>query len=283
MRTVQLELAGRGPGFMSALDFGPRERPIELVFLHANGFNALTYRAILAPLVRERRILAVDQRGHGASTLATEVAGRRDWLDLRDDLLALLEALDLSDVVLAGHSMGGTVSILANAPAAGRARELVLFDPVIMSGQPPLGRGEGDRSGMVEAARRRRTLFPDRAAAMDAYRGRGAFRTWPADMLADFVNGGFVEDSGGGVRLACSPAWEASGYAAQDHDVLGALARSIRPTRILKAEIDSTCRIEAAPQWPLVEIEVVAGASHFLPMERPELATAALADALSSR
>jgi len=37
-------------GTLSALHFGDMSKPLELVFLHANGFNAQTYRAVLGPL-----------------------------------------------------------------------------------------------------------------------------------------------------------------------------------------------------------------------------------------
>ena len=124
-----------GAGEMAALDFGPADRTIDVVFLHANGFNALTYRSILGPLAAGLRVLAVDQRGHGASRLEARPEGRRSWKDFRDDLVALLDALDQPPVVLSGHSMGGTVSLLAAAVRPQRVSSLVLFDPVIM---PPL-------------------------------------------------------------------------------------------------------------------------------------------------
>src|SRR5271155_5468193 len=103
-RTVALP--SRGPGLVAYLDFGPDDRPVDAVFLHANGFNALTYRHILAPLATRYRVLAVDQRGHGGTSLETVVEERRDWLGLRDDLLACLDALHLRQGGLAGHSMG---------------------------------------------------------------------------------------------------------------------------------------------------------------------------------
>src|SRR5438876_6866262 len=116
-RRFRVALEGRGPGEMAYLDFGPSSRPVDVLFLHANGFNALTYRSILTPLAGEMRIIAADQRGHGTSTLATVTEGRTDWYEFRDDLLALLAALDLTNVVLTGHSMGGTASNLATAAA----------------------------------------------------------------------------------------------------------------------------------------------------------------------
>ena len=73
------------------------------------------------------RVVLYDQRGHGRSTL-----GRAPLTvdRLGDDLRTVLEALDVRDAVLAGHSMGGmTVQALAaNHPdvVASRARGIVL-------------------------------------------------------------------------------------------------------------------------------------------------------------
>ena len=44
---------------MSLLDFGDPKRPVDLVFIHANGFNALTYRTLLAPLSGPRTYAAM--------------------------------------------------------------------------------------------------------------------------------------------------------------------------------------------------------------------------------
>ena len=81
-------------------------------------------------------------------------------------------------------------------------------------------------------------------------------------------------------ELACAPAWEASNYAAQAHDPWKALDRSPCPVRILKAERGSTCRVGEGKALtrrnPRVRLETVAGASHFLPMERPDLTREAI-------
>jgi pimeloyl-ACP methyl ester carboxylesterase len=268
---------------MAVFEFGPTDRRIDLVFLHANGFNAPTYRAILAPLAARLRIIAIDQRGHGGTTLSTDTSERSNWHDFRDDLLALLVVLDLNNVVLAGHSMGGTTSLLAAAEAPDRVRRLVLLDPVILP--PTWGSGEAaDRhAAMVGAALRRRAVFPSRAAAIEAYRGRGAFKTWTGDMLADFVAGGVLDLPSGEVALACDPAWEASTYASQAHDPWDAFQRSVCGIRILRAEHQSTCRVEGhvdeLTASGRISIETVPGTSHFLPMERPDLAREALREA----
>ena len=268
---------------MALLEFGDPADPVDLIFLHANGFNALTYRAILEPLADRAHILAVDMRGHGRSTLETRTEGRRSWLDLRDDLLALLEVMDIADVVMAGHSMGGAVSIFAAADAPRRVRRLTLLDPVMVPRRDPSGAPDIP-SPLVAGALKRRAVFPSRQAALETYRGRSAFKTWSDEMLADYVADGFFDLPTGEVALACRPEWESSSFAAQDQDVWGAVPRTLCPIAILRAEIESTCRLEgmtqAQPADGRVTIETIAGAGHFLPMERPDLCRAALAAAL---
>jgi pimeloyl-ACP methyl ester carboxylesterase len=211
-RFIQIDSTA-GPGQAAVLDAGPQDRPVDIVFLHANGFNASTYRTVLSPLADTLRVVAVDQRGHGLSRLAADpVDSRRSWKDLRDDLIALLEALGGPAPVVAGHSMGGTVSILAAAARPDLVRSLMLFDPVVlpksmrpMTWLPILAARRFRASPMAVGALRRRADFPDRAAVLAAYRGRGAFKTWPDAVLADYVATGF-RDTPEGVTLSCAPA-----------------------------------------------------------------------------
>lgn len=264
-------LPGRG-GAMAVLDFGPAERPVDVVFSHANGFNARTYRSILAPLAADLRILAVDMRGHGASTLPTPTEGWTGWEGFRDDLLAFLEVETTGPVVLAGHSMGGTTSLLAAAARPDRVRGLALFDPVVFDGaQASETPGE---NRLAEGAERRRATFPDKAAALAAYTGRGAFRTWRPEQLADYVDAGFLETGDGQVTLACAPAWEASSFRIHRYDPWAAFAAVRCPIRMLRAAEGSTARIEGhlaeLTANPQLRHEVAPGTTHFLPMERPD-------------
>ena len=279
-RARRIDLPGRG-GAMAGFEIGLPDRPIDIVFVHANGFNAATYRGILAPLGDSLRVLAVDQRGHGRSTLPAESEGRSSWYDLRDDLMALLATLDLRDVILAGHSMGGSAGVLAQALAPERVKSLVLFDPVVI---PPVSGAEVTAtSPLVAGALRRRAVFPSRDAVIAAYSGRGAFATWTPQMLADYVADGFVDRPDGQVELACAPAWEASNFTSHQHDTLGAFEAARVPIRVLRAEHASTCRdhprlaaLEAAGR---IRMETIPGTTHFLPMERPDLVQAALREA----
>jgi len=274
-----------GDGEMAYLDFGPANRAPDLIFVHANGFNARAYRTILAPLATSLRILAPDQRGHGATTLPTDYP-RTSWLDLKDDLLAFLDAMRIERVSLSGHSMGGTASLLAAAEAPARVRALALLDPVIRPlGAPPAGSAIG-AAPMVQGALRRRRAFPSRAAAVEGYRGRGAFRTWSEAMLEDYVAAGFHDLPDGTVTLACTPEWEVSNYVSQDHDVWAAFEASRCPIRILRAERDSPGRLDEGLDHlaarSRIRVETVPDTTHFLPMERPELVRDAILEAVAA-
>jgi len=282
VRSRRVALPSRG-GESALLDIGPPERPVDLVFSHANGFNARTYLSILGPLAATRRILMVDQRGHGQSGLAADLSpDRASWQDLADDLIALLEAEDLRNVVLSGHSMGAAISLVAAPDVSERVSGLVLFDPVIMGPdfKPVTSPEAGETNPMVQAALRRRSTFPSRADVIQAYTGRGAFRSWTPTMLADYVTDGVRETATGEVELTCLPAWEASNFNTANLGPWSAFAGISAPIRLFKADVGSTCRTDGHEDKLLargnVTIETVPGSSHFLPMERPDLVRAAL-------
>jgi pimeloyl-ACP methyl ester carboxylesterase len=273
-RALELRLeTGSGPGDFAYLEFGPEGRPVDAVFVHANGFNARAYRTILSPLARDFRILAFDLRGHGRTRAPVDVEGRRTWLDLRGDLIAFLNTLQLGPVVLAGHSMGGTLGLLSAGDTPEKVRALALFDPVILP--QASAAAETPDSPLVHGASRRRRTFDNREAVMASYRGRGAFARWTEAMLADYVADGFIDLPDGTVTLACTPEWEVSNYLSQAHDPWEAFANSRCPIAILRAEQNSTCnvdgQVEALTASGRISIETVPGTTHFLPMERPDL------------
>lgn len=274
-----------GKGDLSVLDFGDPARPPDLIFLHANGFNAWTYRSLLAPLGSALRILAPDLRGHGQSTLPTSTRGRFSWRDHRDDLIALLDAMPGPPVTLAGHSMGATSALLAAPKRPDRVARLLLLEPVIWSrtmttvlGLPLLKRTAA-RSPIARGALRRRAVFDTREDALKSYRGRGAFKGWSDGMLNDYLAGGLIETADG-FTLACTPVWEASNYSAQAHDPWCALGRVTAPVRILKGQERSTCAVDPrdARRYPNLNVETVPG-GHLFPMTHAEIARDALFEA----
>jgi len=258
-------------------------RAASVLFSHANGFNALTYRTLLSGLADDLRLYATDLRGHGKTTLAANPKGMTSWLIYRDDLLRLLQEIDGRPKILVGHSMGATVSLMAALARPDWATGLVLVEPVIV---PPRdlrwlqimrALGLADRMfPMVTQAKRRRSIWPTADAMFEAYRGKGAFRSWPEAVVRDYVEGGTVDYlDDGQVRLACTPGWEAANYSAGPLDVWDDLANLRCPTTLIVGAKRSTCSepvIEAMLRIrPDITVVRVNDASHFLPMEFPEI------------
>jgi pimeloyl-ACP methyl ester carboxylesterase len=276
-----------GDGVMTGIEMGPEGQPIDLVFCHANGFNALTYRTLLGPVAEAgHRILAIDMRGHGLCELEADPGdGHGSWANFGSDLIGLLEALEAPPKVVAGHSMGGTSGLVAAGLRPDLLGSLVLLDPVVM--REDVARTLGATTGsspLAIGALRRRNCFDSREAAYDAYLGRGAFKSWPAEMLADYLTDGLIPAEDGGFRLSCAPAWEAANFSAREHHPWPGFFNSTCPIRILKAEIGSTCsvddRLDELGATGRITVETIPGTSHFLPMEVPDRVRAVLLEAL---
>ncbi|MES1991607.1 MAG: alpha/beta hydrolase [Pseudomonadota bacterium] len=271
-------------GTVSFLEWKDDYKKPALHFAHANGFNAMTYRQLLSPLSRHFHIRAWDARGHGLTRLPADPASHANWYVYRDDLIAFLEPLAETDgpVLLAGHSMGSTTSLMVAAERPDLVRGLILIDPVMVPRfarfylmmAKLMGRKDGPLS-LADGADRRRAVFVDRAVMMKAYRGRGAFRTWPDEMIADYIDGGTSARDDGQIELCCAPAWEAANFRAQGHDIWTAIDKLKVPLTLLYAGHGSPCRAPA-PQLlgerdPEATLLRLGQATHFLPMEFPDI------------
>jgi pimeloyl-ACP methyl ester carboxylesterase len=287
-RRVSFELkAGR----MAGLAWGDATRPPDILFLHATGFNARTYNTLLAPLGERFHVLAVDLRGHGQSMLPAHTFGYGSWNRHRDDVIELVDHHIKAPVTLAGHSMGGTVALLTAGRRPDLARGVALIDPVVMSsGMYSFGQLPGAplwwsvTFPIARGASRRRAVFESKEAAVAALTGRGVFKSFKPEQIADYVGDGFNEQPDGTVKLACTPAYEARTFAAQRHDPWAALPKAPAPIVILRADIRSTMPQGAATRVleirPDARIATVDGSTHMLPIERPDRVRAAVETAV---
>jgi pimeloyl-ACP methyl ester carboxylesterase len=98
---IEHEIATPDGGTVHAIEKGAG-RP--LVLLHGITLRADVWSPQFHQLTDRYRVIAVDLRGHGTSRAGDAGFG---IARLGDDLATLLEALDLHDAILVGHSMGG--------------------------------------------------------------------------------------------------------------------------------------------------------------------------------
>ena len=147
-------------------DFGGEGTPV--LFAHANGYPPASYRQLLGRLTGSCRVVAVRHRPLWGAP--EPPAGRLRWSAFAEDLLASVEATGLERPWLLGHSMGGTIGLLATGLAPERFRGLLLMDPVFLPTRFVLGarltpRRRLERMPMIRRALARPQHFADEAAA----------------------------------------------------------------------------------------------------------------------
>jgi pimeloyl-ACP methyl ester carboxylesterase len=107
------------------LDWGPAEAS-PVVLLHGITGHARVWDHLAERLVPARRVLALDQRGHGDSEPAPDDDYRVGTM--ADDVAAFAGSLRLERFALLGHSMGGRIAIQYAAAHAARLDRLVIVD-----------------------------------------------------------------------------------------------------------------------------------------------------------
>ncbi len=108
-----------------------------MVLVHGFTGTSEDFAAVVAPLFERRRIVLVDQLGHGASPRAE----RYDYDTLTAALVAFLEREIGEPVDLLGHSLGGRVVIPIAATRSDVVRSLLLMDT--WADQPDRGDAAG--------------------------------------------------------------------------------------------------------------------------------------------
>lgn len=101
-----------------------------MVFVHGFGCDQQMWRFLTPAFEDDYRIVLFDYVGHGGSDRAAYDPDRYATLDgFAQDILDVVEALDLRDVVLVGHSVSSIVGTLAINRAPERFEQLIMVAP----------------------------------------------------------------------------------------------------------------------------------------------------------
>ena len=282
---------------LSALHFGDKSEPVRLVFLHANGFNAQSYRAVLEPL--RVHCVAFDMRGHGQSRDMPQPMNIPNWHIFRDDCVEFFDRHipDLTDerVVLAGHSFGAVSGILAAPFLKDRLSGYVGFDPVSvpllfrLTSNLPGGRAYmKKRVPIARNAGRRKSEFESPEAAFARWQGRGAFKGMSDDVLRDYIKGGLVKREDSMWELACHPKWEQAIFVAQWHNLFKAARALPDNSQIIYAGgrppvSTSGTRRSVQKAQPRINVKFDPELGHLFPFIQTDETTQILRNVMSNR
>ncbi|MYD42446.1 MAG: alpha/beta hydrolase [Gammaproteobacteria bacterium] len=257
---------------------GDQEKTVLL--LHATGFHARCWDKTVDKLPPNTRVIALDMRGHGRSSKA----GPFEWADFGEDTVAFIDAINLRNIVVAGHSMGGHCAVYAAANRPSHFRALVLVDPVILAPDQYVSQEHGlDVNEHPVARRRNKWQTPSEMFAR--FKDRHPFSLWREDVLHDYCDYGVLPDDDG-FKLACPPEIEAQIYlGTSQRDIYHLLNKVIHPTVVMRAKpregVRQTMDFAASPTWPGLASALPSARdcylpelSHFIPMQRPDLVAA---------
>lgn len=181
-----------------------------VVLVHGITESAATWDPLVDRLAADRRVIALDMRGHGRSG----TADRYDLEAMAGDVAAVSMALDLDRPHLVGHSLGGAVVSAAGAMLpvssvvnvdqslqfAGFKEQLVAVEaqlrdadafPLVIAGMFEMMAGEKiapDEMARVNAARR-----PDQRVVLGVWE---MILTMPTEEIAAVVDGALSGYSG---------------------------------------------------------------------------------------
>ena len=115
---------------MHYLDWGGNGPPV--LALHGLASSGHWYRRVAPHLSGDYRIVAPDQRGHGATTQAPS---GYDWQSLAEDAVGLLDHLGIERAPVLGHSWGGHVASNLAMRFPDRVSRLVMIDGGFQDGR----------------------------------------------------------------------------------------------------------------------------------------------------
>ncbi len=245
--------------------------PIALLLMHGNSANAWWWRGFAERMdPRRYRLIALDLRGHGDSDWARPAAYAPD--DYAADAARAIAALGLERPIVVGHSMGGIATVAFAAGYAELARAAVAVDIAVTS-TPRRNRYLARLKALPTV------IYPDLATA------RARFRLMPdegaiaPEALAEIAARSLKRIDDGRFTMKFD---RESFFGSDGLDTAAAIASIRMPTLLVRAELSRIMTAEAAARAVaanlLVTLVEIPATHHHLPLERPDLLAAAVAN-----
>ena len=238
--------------------------PPALVFIHGWNCDRSYWSAQLPFFAATHQVVTIDLAGHGDSGI-----NREKWsmANFGDDVAAVADALQLEDIILVGHSMGGPVALEAARILKGRFKIVIGAD--ILS-DVSLRYANKQLAGMLAAME---ADFPGTAEGLV----RSSFFLPTSDpALIDQI----ARDMGAAPPAAGIGAFE--GLARWfSEDVEKTLADIEVPIRLINSDYRPTNRLAGQALTVSLEATLMPGVGHFVMQEDPAQLNAIMAELIN--
>ena len=248
---------------LSGLSWGDDRLP-PLLMLHGWLDNAASF-SLLAPLLTDYYVVAVDLTGHGQSDQRSADANYQIWDDL-PEIIGVLEQLAWADFDLLGHSRGAIIATLLASSFPEKIKHLALLDAIAPQAVPEqefpgqLRKYLEQKTPLLQAKNR---VFSDLKDAVQR-RKKNGLNEAAAQLI---VERGLTICDGGMTWTTDRRLYGASAVKLTAGQIQAVLKNLTMPALLLLAEGGSMALAEelkstrdAAPQ---LQIEFVVGGHHF--------------------
>ncbi len=123
-----------------------------LLLAHGFGCDQQMWRFLVPQLENDFDLVLFDYVGSGQADMQADSRSRyQDLTGYAQDIVDICQALDLTDVVLVGHSVSGMIGLLAAGPLGDRLRSIVMVCPSpCFLNRPPAYFGGFDATDLQE-------------------------------------------------------------------------------------------------------------------------------------
>lgn len=256
-----------------------------LHFVHANSYPAGTYRVFFDHLRTHYDVQALPMHAHNP-----RYPVRNGWHALTLELIDALTARYDQPVVLAGHSMGGVLSLMAAKARPDLVRCVVLLDAPIVAGWRALllrvakSINADKKFSPAQFSEKRRNRWANTEEAYRHYASKNMFAIWPPEVLRDYIEHG-LQSHPEGVTLRFTRETETAVYRSLPHHI-GTMVRSSFPVPVgfIGGKDSVECRkagMAATRRLAGRHFQLVPG-GHLFPLESPAMAASALHEMVQS-
>jgi len=234
-----------------------------LVFIHGWNCDRSYWSAQLPVFATTHQVVAIDLAGHGDSGI-----NREDWsmANFGADVAAVADALQLKDIILVGHSMGGPVALEAARLLEGRVTMIIGADTL---SNVSLRYPEAQLAGML--------------AAMAADFSRTVEGLVRSSFFLPTSDPAFIDQIAGDMSAA-PPAAGIGAFAGFarwfDEDVEQTLANIDVPIRLINSDYRPTDTRAGQALTASFEATLMSGVGHFVMQEDPAQFNAIMAELL---
>ena len=235
-----------------------------LVFIHGWNCDRSYWSAQLPFFAATHQVVAIDLAGHGDSGV-----NREDWsmVNFGADVAAVADALQLEDIVLVGHSMGGPVALEAARLLKGRVKMVIGADTL---SDVSLRYADAQLAGMLAA------MEADFPGTVDGMVRSSFFLPTSDPALIDQI----ARDMGAAPPVAGIGAFE--GFAHwYNEDVEKTLADIEVPIRLINSDYRPTNTLAGQALTASFEATLMSGVGHFVMQEDPAQFNAIMAELLN--